>query len=175
VDVRIATVDDAPAIETIRIRGWQRAYRHVFPPERLDAMPIDWSRWEARIADPPAKWTILVTGYPVVGFAATGPSRDDDGLDGVGELYGIYVDPEAWGTGAGRALIGAAEDALARDFAEATLWVLEDNPRARRFYELAGWRWDGTRKSDTFLDVDVAEVRYRRRLVDSRPDFGTDA
>ena len=164
-DVRNATVDDAPAIETIRVRGWRRAYRHVFPPERLDAMPIDWSRWAARISDMPTKWTILVAGDPVVGFAATGPSRDDDCLEGVGELYGIYVDPDAWGTGAGRALITAAEDALAADFTDATLWVLEDNPRARRFYELAGWAWDGTSKTDAFIDVDVAEVRYRRRLA----------
>jgi ribosomal protein S18 acetylase RimI-like enzyme len=174
VEVRTATVGDAQAIETIRIRGWQRAYRHVFPAERLGAMPIDWSRWSTRIADPPALWTILVAGDPVVGFAATGPSRDDDGADGVGELYGIYVDPDAWGTGAGRALIVAAEDALSRDFAEATLWVLEDNPRARRFYELAGWSWDGTRKRDVHLGVEVAEVRYRRALADSRHASGTD-
>jgi GNAT superfamily N-acetyltransferase len=164
-EVRPATVDDAQAIETVRIRGWQHAYRHVFPPERLDAMAIDWTRWAARIADPPEKWTILVAGDPVVGFAATGPTRDDDGSEPVGELYGIYVDPDAWGTGAGRALIAAAEDALARDFGEATLWVLDDNPRARRFYELAGWAWDGTTKSDTFLDVEVVEVRYRRVLA----------
>jgi ribosomal protein S18 acetylase RimI-like enzyme len=174
VEVRNATVDDAQAIETIRIRGWQRAYRHVFPAEQLDAMPVDWSRWATRISDPPVKWTILVVGDPVVGFAATGPSRDDDGLDGIGELYGIYVDPDAWGAGAGRALIAAAEDALARDFAEATLWVLEDNPRARRFYELAGWAWDGTRKVDAFLGVDAAEVRYRRLLAHPRYDSGTD-
>jgi ribosomal protein S18 acetylase RimI-like enzyme len=164
-EVRPGTVDDAQAIETIRIRGWQHAYRHVFSPERLDAMPVDWSRWAERISDPPDRWTILVAGDPVVGFAATGPTRDDDGSDSVGELYGIYVDPDAWGTGAGRALITGAEDALARDFSESTLWVLEDNPRARRFYELAGWAWDGTRKRDTFLDVEVVEVRYRRGLA----------
>ena len=51
---------------------------------------------------------------------------------------------------------------------EATLWVLEDNPRARRFYELAGWRPDGARKADEWFEVSATEVRYRKRLRSSR-------
>jgi len=34
--VREARPDDAFAVESIRVRGWQIAYRHVFPPEQLD-------------------------------------------------------------------------------------------------------------------------------------------
>jgi RimJ/RimL family protein N-acetyltransferase len=44
------------------------------------------------------------------------------------------------------------------------LWVLEDNPRARRFYEAAGWSTDGRTKEDEFLDTRVREVRYRIAL-----------
>ena len=43
--------------------------------------------------------------------------------------------------------------------------MLEDNPRARRFYEREGWVLDGERKGDEFLGVAVTEVRYRRLLV----------
>jgi RimJ/RimL family protein N-acetyltransferase len=46
----------------------------------------------------------------------------------------------------------------------AILWVLEDNPRARRFYEREGWELDGAAKEDDFLGVRVAEVRYRLTL-----------
>ena len=46
------------------------------------------------------------------------------------------------------------------------LWVLDDNPRARRFYELAGWRLDGGVKEDTF-DTLVREVRYRIAVATS--------
>jgi hypothetical protein len=52
-------------------------------------------------------------------------------------------------------------------FEEAVLWVLDDNPRARRFYELAGWRLNGAVKEDTFLDTPVREVRYRIALAPS--------
>jgi hypothetical protein len=39
--------------------------------------------------------------------------------------------------------------------------VLEDNPRARRFYEREGWALDGGRKEEELLGTIVAEVRYR--------------
>ena len=42
--------------------------------------------------------------------------------------------------------------------------MLEDNPRARRFYEREGWTLDGARKEDEFLGLTVAEVRYRIQL-----------
>jgi GNAT superfamily N-acetyltransferase len=161
--VRIAIGADAEAIERIRVRGWQAAYRHVFPAEALDQLEADWSRWQRQVETPPAGWSIFVVEDDdrVVGFVAVGPSRD--GTRG-GELYAIYVDPDAWSTGAGRALIERAEERLAEQYDEATLWVLDDNPRARRFYEGAGWSPDGARKHEERLGVSALEVRYYKRL-----------
>jgi GNAT superfamily N-acetyltransferase len=99
----------------------------------------------------------------VRGFASVGAARDRD--EELRELYAIYVDPDHWGAGLGRALITEAEERLrTAGFAETILWVLEDNPRTRRFYEAAGWRHDGGSKRDTHLQTEVTEVRYRKRL-----------
>jgi RimJ/RimL family protein N-acetyltransferase len=49
-------------------------------------------------------------------------------------------------------------------FGEAILWVLEDNPRTRRFYELAGWRAEGGSKDGEWLGTFVRELRYRISL-----------
>jgi GNAT superfamily N-acetyltransferase len=164
VHVRPATVDDASAIETIRVRGWRGAYRHVYPPAELDALPVDETRWRQRLEQPPPGWSILVAEHEgrVVGFAATGPSRD--GL-AAGELYAIYVDPPAWGNGAGRALLAQAEAGLAREYDEAVLWVLAANDRARRFYEAGGWTLDGAGKAEERLGVRAPELRYRKALA----------
>jgi ribosomal protein S18 acetylase RimI-like enzyme len=161
VDVRLATAADAVAIESIRIRTWRVAYRHAYPPDELDALPIDPERWRARLAVPPPGWSTFVCedGDAVVGFASVGPSRDEDAL---GEVYAIYVDPDAWSTGAGRALMAVAEARLRDDYDGALLWVLEDNPRARRFYERAGWAADGIRKAEERFGVRAPEVRYRK-------------
>ncbi len=162
--VRHAEPDDADAVETIRIRGWRTAYRHVFPPSDLDALRIDGERWRRRFELPPPGWSTFVVEdgeQRVVGFASVGPSRDEQGP---GELYAIYVDPDAWSTGAGRALIETAEEQLRREYAVAYLWVLEDNPRARAFYERAGWTPDGARKAEERFGVRAPEVRYRKEL-----------
>jgi RimJ/RimL family protein N-acetyltransferase len=46
--------------------------------------------------------------------------------------------------------------------------VLEDNPRARRFYERAGWEPDGKRKAEVRWGVRAPEVRYRKSLETPR-------
>jgi ribosomal protein S18 acetylase RimI-like enzyme len=159
--IRPASPEDALAIETIRVHGWRTAYRHVYPAAELDALPIDPERWRSRLHVPPPGWATVVCEDQgaVVGFASTGPSRDEDEI---GELYAIYVEPEAWSRGAGRALMAAAEKQLASDYDAALLWVLEDNPRARGFYERAGWAPDGIRKAEERLGVRAPEVRYRK-------------
>lgn len=58
-------------------------------------------------------------------------------------LNGLYVHPDAWGTGAAARLHAAAVEAIAAAHDEAKLWCLEENRRARRFYEKHGWRLNG--------------------------------
>ena len=88
----------------------------------------------------------------------------------------INVDPDAWGTGAGRALLQAVQAELARlGFEEAVLWVLPANARARRFYEIAGWACDGTERTMEVLGVVVPEVRYRRRSTSEESSSATPA
>jgi ribosomal protein S18 acetylase RimI-like enzyme len=163
-EVRLATADDADGIARAQERAWQTAYRHVFPTEELDRGGfIRPELWRERLERPPLGWKTFVVGAggAVVGFVSVGPSRDERGL---GELYAIYVDPDAWSTGAGRALIERGELELRAAYREATLWVLEDNPRARAFYESAGWAPDGSAKADERWGVRASEVRYRKRL-----------
>jgi GNAT superfamily N-acetyltransferase len=164
-NVRPAVADDAEAIERIRIRGWQVAYRHLFPPEALDQLPVDWSRWLDWFADQPAGFTAFVAedADGVVGWATVGPNAEHER----GELHGLYVDPERWSRGAGRVLLSRAEAELAETWDDAILWTLEDNPRTRRFYEAAGWRSDGTTGSFERLGVKAAIVRYAKLLTSS--------
>jgi ribosomal protein S18 acetylase RimI-like enzyme len=164
-EVRVATPEDADAIARVQQETWRAAYAHVFPADELATDFIDAERWRRNIAIPPAGWTTFVAGEPVVGFACVGPSRDEHGL---GELYALYVHPTAWSRGTGRVLIERAESHLARSYDEATLWVLEDNQRARRFYESAAWRHDGGRKDYERWNVRTPEIRYRKRLSSER-------
>ena len=61
----------------------------------------------------------------------------------------------------GRELFEGVTRAL-RDagYARATLWVLEANAPARRFYEKAGWSWDGAVSTHMFDCANEPVVRY---------------
>lgn len=100
----------------------------------------------------------------VVGFVSIGPSREEDGT-GRGEVLAIYLLPEQWGQGIGRELMEAALDQLRQmGFREATLWVLDTNERAWRFYEAGGWVVDRATKQDNSRGFPITEVRYRRTI-----------
>ncbi|MGD9573762.1 MAG: N-acetyltransferase family protein [Thermoleophilia bacterium] len=173
VEVRLATARDAAGIAAIHIASWRRAYRHVFSPEALAGIPSgDRERlWQAVIGTREPRRRVLVagpSGGSPRGFAAWSPTRDDGGdAETTAELCALYVHPDAWGGGLGGALLARGE-ALARadGFTRATLWVLRDNPRARGFYEAAGWRADGAEQEEEVLGTRVPEVRY---AVDLRP------
>jgi GNAT superfamily N-acetyltransferase len=147
------------------VQTWQAAYEHVFGAERLAALDINTreERWRQRIAERGNEAVVVAEDHGfVIGFASYGGSRDHAGE---GELYAIYTLPEAWGSGAGPALMGATLAGLGeRGFVTASLWVLDDNPRARRFYEREGWTDDGGRREEEFLGVPITEVRYRIKL-----------
>lgn len=170
--IRAATRDDATAIATVHVRSWQVAYRGQLPDELLDGLSVDqrtgwwgegwWSQDTAR-----RRLLGAEDDDAIVGFAAVGPSRDDDASDATGEVYAIYADPGTWGRGVGRRLMERAVVELrTAGFAEATLWVLESNQRARKFYGIAGWQTEGGRRTERLQqgEVEAVEVRYRRKL-----------
>jgi len=70
--------------------------------------------------------------------------------------------PEHWSTGAGWALMNRALEAFAGlRLAPVLLWVFTDNPRARRFYERAGFAPDGTTHTFEIAGAEIPELRYR--------------
>lgn len=169
-EVRDAIIDDARRIAEVHVRSWQAAYRGQLPDDYLASLSVDQreSVWREILGTSawPASGALVVTrDANVVGFAHLGPSRDADSLPLTGELTAIYLAPEVWGQGGGRALIRRAVDRLREaTFTSATLWVLDSNSRARRFYEAGGWLPDGAQKVDEGRGFPIREVRHRRRL-----------
>ena len=101
-------------------------------------------------------------GAAIVAMAVTGPCRDAGAAPDVAELFALYADPARWGTGAGRTLTEhLLADLGGRGASAVTLWVIEGNARARRFYEIAGFSADGAEKLATFGGASLRELRYR--------------
>ncbi|MFJ9712982.1 GNAT family N-acetyltransferase [Streptomyces sp. NPDC101234] len=163
--IRPMTLDDCGRVSEIRVRGWQYAYRGLMPQPFLDGLSVerDAERRRGRFRDGEDGVTDLVAERhgEVVGWTAHGPYRDREVRTGDAELYAIYLDPAHLGSGAGRALLETVLDQCA-GHARVYLWVLKGNARARRFYEIAGFRADGAEEPYEVDGVPVPEVRYVR-------------
>lgn len=170
-EIRPAAVEDAAKIADVHVRSWQGAYRGLIPQAYLDGLdPAEraemWTRITSGVDGSRAGVLVAEDDAGVRGFATFGPTRDEgESAERTAEIGAIYLAPEAWGTGSGRELMTRALASLSEaGYQQVTLWVLDTNARARRFYEAAGFHEDGAEKLDDRDEFQLREVRYRRPL-----------
>jgi GNAT superfamily N-acetyltransferase len=143
--IRPATADDAAAIAEMFLSGAREAWG--LAPDELPAE-----------MEPPA-----INGGELI-------VEDEDGLAGFAiikdcEIDLLFTHPRAWGRGAGRALLLAAEDALrSAPCGEVSLWTEERNANARRIYQASGWRKTKELRERVWNGTAMRELRYRKRL-----------
>jgi GNAT superfamily N-acetyltransferase len=163
--IRTARPEDARPVAEVHVASWRHAYRGLLPEGSRERLSVEdrEAMWLGVFADPDPVSGAFVAEVDgrIVGFASFAPSRDEGVPARTGEIPAIYVDPAVLGTGVGRELFEAAATALHdAGFARATLWVLEANTLARRFYEKAGWAWDGAVSTHMFDCANEPVVRY---------------
>ncbi|MBD8870809.1 GNAT family N-acetyltransferase [Nocardioides donggukensis] len=170
VTLRPATVDDAEAGAALQRDCWREAYGPLVPAATLEPLLADAELWVAVWrrpvgADPPR--TVAVAGGELVGFGVAGRARDED-APSAEELRALYVRRRWWGSGLGALLLAA----VVAD-RPCSLWVLESNLRARRFYASHGFVADGSRQ--VCEPLAAPEVRMVRGGISDprRPPAGT--
>jgi GNAT superfamily N-acetyltransferase len=139
---------------------WTEAYSSIVPAFYLAEMtdvPTRIEKWHARLQA--GVGTILIArdaSDDVVGIVHAGPPRRDEPDMPQRELYTLYTRQITYGSGLGQQLLDLAVGAQ-----DAFLWVYEQNPRARRFYEKNGFVPTGRSKFDG--DTGVREITMVRR------------
>jgi GNAT superfamily N-acetyltransferase len=133
--IRDAWPEEAPLLATVQEQASVAALAHIFPP-KLYPYPREAirARWAEALADTAKRVLIAVNEDEPAGASCV----SEDWLEG------LYVVPEFWGTGLADTLHGQALELVrALGSMRCHLWVLEDNARARRFYERRGWQENG--------------------------------
>lgn len=135
--------DSRLAVSRIYEESWRAAYRGMVPQAYLDGIPA--GHWTEALDRADRTALVMLDGGKPAGTAAVSPSRWPEHPE-FGEIVSLYLLPEYIGRGYGRPLLEAAVRELeGRGFRDILLWVLEENRRARRFYEKHGFRFGGPR------------------------------
>ena len=160
--LRLALPADAAAIAGVHLQAWEHTYRGMLPDALLDTQTLagrtrDWQHW---LAQADSSWVLLAeTADMLAGFISGGPERGAE-TNCQGEIYALYLCPEAQGQGLGRTLLSAGLHRLrAQGLHNILIWVAAANQRARGFYQHLG----GVLCYDRQLSIrglTVAEVGY---------------
>ena len=161
--MQIARITKETASEASHIYAdsWKICYRGIVPQAYLDELSRE--RWTPKLGDSPY-WDYMMTdgGQPIA-TSTLAPARDAQ-MTGWGEIISLYVRPEHYRQGYGRAMMAFDLAELhRRGYSDVYLWVLEENRRARAFYAQMGFAPDGGRAPLTIGGATLFEVRYIHR------------
>lgn len=168
--VRSARLEDAAALAEVSVAAWRKAYRGHMPDDFLDVLSISerTAGWTRRLSRPEAGHVLLVElDGRVAGFCVFGPSRDDDSEgQRISEIIALNIHPEHWHSGLGTLLCRRVlQEMWSEGSTAVTLWTLEGNIRARRFYEGLGFARDGAARAESkLIGIPLPEVRYRQTI-----------
>ena len=175
VTIRRAQLGDAVAIAELHGRSFLATYPGLLRTREATLRGSDERNalWTRRLQEPGmgSETFVAHTDQRLRGFLYTGPTADSDDIPWhTGQVYSIHVDPSSQGAGIGSELLAAGiAFQLAAGVEDVTLWVVDFNLGARKFYEAHGFRLDGAQRTEVLAlgvgDGDQVDVlRYRRRL-----------
>ncbi|NYI08466.1 GNAT family N-acetyltransferase [Allostreptomyces psammosilenae] len=157
----------------VRHDAWRGAYGGILPPAYLDAVIPDEESLaravrEFRTGHPGRHRLVAELDGRLVGLVVAGvprPTAPSARLplpaERIGEVLSLQTVPAVWGSGVGDDLLRTARELMARDGRDVcTLWVLEENTRARHFYRRHGLRPTGDEQVSRMGGRRIRQLRY---------------
>ena len=150
--------DDPFEISNVYENSWKYAYKNILPKEYLDSIPR--GQWANATKKAGMNSLVMLENDVIIGTASFCKSRWKPYRD-YGEIVSIYFLPEYMGKGYGSLLLGQCIAELKQcGFDKVLLWVLEENDRARKFYEKNGFICSEIFMNGNIGGKDVREVLY---------------
>lgn len=154
----ITNSDDRLAISKIYEESWKYAYKGIIPQEYLNSIPE--GRRSKNFDIPGWKTLVCIVDGKYIGTSSFCKSRFEQFPD-CGEIISIYFLPEYMGKGYGKKLLETSILELKKlGFDELFLWVLDDNIKAKNFYEHLGFLQTEEYLDDTIGGKEFREVRF---------------
>lgn len=161
IDVRRLTEQDARIFRDARL-------------EALEAYPEAFQSTYETAADLPLEaYAVRIQMYAVFGGFMDGELRGILGFSPLrnpkishkGILWGMFVQPEARGTGLAKAMVEAALDHARGRVEQVLISVITDNERARRFYEKMGFEAYGVEPRALKMNDKYFDEEFRVKFL----------
>lgn len=165
ITIRLAVPADAPDMAEIHMRSWEAAYKDIIPEEYIREKNAGRTAlWERILGSINTTQYIIKKDGKTAGMMGIGASRDENAGDDTYELMGLYLLPEYFRQGIGTQAMEFAFD-MTRVLGKKhmTVWLLEDNLNAKRFYKKCGFISDGNKREQNF-GKPLNSIRMRRDL-----------
>jgi ribosomal protein S18 acetylase RimI-like enzyme len=157
--IRAASLDDADCIASYHHRCWVIVHSSLLEPGMVDRMDprgkID--RWR--------NWLAPESGFVTMVADESGTAVGHTTVSGQ-QLVHLFVDPDHWGQGLGRRLLGIGEGLLRNaGHRHIELNTMVGNERAIALYRSAGWT-----VTDRVVHADQDGVAYDEHVLVKRLD-----
>ncbi len=162
--IALAGMADMEDMVKIHCAAWRQAYEGIISDdfiERKNRSRRD--KWQNILKGENKKHYLVKENGKAVGMVSIDLPRGE-AEPGVYEVFGLYILPEYSRMGYGSAIMTWVENTIrTMGYEKISLWVLEPNLPARRFYEKLGFSPDGTEML-SYYDKPIKLLRYVKCL-----------
>lgn len=164
---RYANKEDADTLALINSKSFQQAFKGIIPDDFLK-VKFSYERLKERLykelnEESTISCIIYKDDLPV-GMQTFGESDNKERDKSEIEIWRIYLLPEYWGQNIGIEFISwGLKELKKKGCKKVVLWVVEQNARARKFYEKVGFTHDGEIRIIN-PGREIKEYRYVKEL-----------
>ena len=158
ITIRKVLPEDAYDYAVCVISCWQSAYKKIVPDDFLNNMSANKEQWVEKykiaLTDPgDCEYYCVIFENKIIGFFIINK------IDG--EIWAIYLIEEFRGKGYGKEILDFAIGEFKQtEHKKISLWVFEENIRARRFYEKHNLYFDGTKRENDKYGKMLVQLKY---------------
>jgi len=148
ISLRMARLDDAPAMTVIQRASWLAAYGEVLGNDMLAQLAVTehLQIWRSRLAEPGPRPMLLCLDEVVIGLLYW--QRAQEGEYPTAWIRAFYLHPDHWRQGYGKRLWQAVAMQMRRAGCEGVrLWLLDGNRVGEGFYLRRGFAFDGQERT----------------------------
>lgn len=161
--IRYANLEDSDVLGKIHSGSSQAAFKGIITDHILnDVFSIErrTKRFISELSEGSPRTALVFEENEPAGLISFGKCRYGNNDKSWLEIWRIYLTPKFWGSGVANELIEwGINEILKESFTNIELWVLEENMRARNFYEKVGFKHDNTFQIFN-MGKEIRELRY---------------